>query len=133
MIAAARRLPRAAAGGATDAGSGSALALGIVAAIVALVAVLLPLYSVFADRARIAAAADAGALAAADAVAGFSAVDPCSLAAALAAEAGATMASCVVDGLVVTVVVSDAILGVTLTQTATAGPPPAEPEPARIR
>ena len=118
-------------------GSGSVLVLGIACVTLALVAMLVPLYSVFASRSELASVADAAALAAADTRSGFSmtgtVAEPCARAAELAATAGARLVACGIDGLVVTVSVTKTILGVPLEQSATAGPPPAESENRRIR
>ena len=91
-------------------------------AIVCLVAVVVPLYAVLAARSSVAGAADAAALAAADARVGAVTGYPCDRAAEVATANGATVSSCTVDGLVATVTVQRQIAGFTVRQTATAGP-----------
>ena len=113
-------------------GSGTPLALALMAGMLAVVVVVVPLYSVFAMRSRLAAAADAAALAVADVRSGFTAAgqgsEPCAVAGTIADAAGAVLAECQVDGLVVTVVVEARLLGLAVRQTATAGPPPTASE-----
>jgi secretion/DNA translocation related TadE-like protein len=105
-------------------GSGSVLGVAIIGAIVCLSTTVVPLYAVLAARSAVAGAADAAALAAADARVGAVTGYPCDRAAEVAAANGASLTSCEVDGLVATVRVSSAILGFNLAATATAGPPP---------
>lgn len=107
-----------------DRGSGSLLAIGLVAAIAVLTALLVPLYSALAVRSLVGAAADAAALAAADVAVGLAPGIPCEAAERAATAAEARLTSCTVDGLVVTVVASRDILGVAVRSAATAGPPP---------
>jgi secretion/DNA translocation related TadE-like protein len=109
----------------SDRGSGSLLAIGLVAAIAVLTSLLVPLHSALAVRSLVGAAADSAALAAADVAVGLTPGIPCEAAARAASAAGAQLASCAVDGLVVTVVASRGILGVDVTAAATAGPPSA--------
>lgn len=73
---------------------------------------------------RLAGAADAGALAAADAASGAVTGVPCERAAGIAATAGASLTACGVDGLVATVTVSARFGPVIATARARAGPPP---------
>jgi secretion/DNA translocation related TadE-like protein len=75
-------------------------------------------------RTGLAAAADAAALAGADALAGFVADDPCTVAARAAELNAARLESCTVSGSDVAVVVGTTVLGVTVTSRARAGPPP---------
>lgn len=105
-------------------GSGSLTAVGIGGAVAAATALALPLYIGLAARHSIAGAADASALAAANVVSGLFAGYPCEQAADVAAANGAELTSCDVDGLVVTVVASGTVLGIPVTVSATAGPPP---------
>ena len=105
-------------------GSGSVLAVGLIAAITVLTAVLVPLYSALAERSAVGVAADAAALAAADVAVGLAPGVPCEVAARVAAANGASVVACAVDGLVVTVRVGRSAVGVAVTATATAGPPP---------
>jgi secretion/DNA translocation related TadE-like protein len=104
-------------------GSGSVLAVGLIGAVVALVALALPLYIGLATRRAVAGAADAAALAAADVASGLEPGYPCAAADRVASANRAILASCAIDGLVVTVSVSRVILTVDVTSTATAGPP----------
>ena len=103
-------------------GSGSVLALGVAGAILCLAAVVVPLYAVLAARSSVAGAADAAALAAADARVGAVTGYPCVRASQVAAANDAMVTACTVDGLVVTVTVQRQIAGFTIEQTATAGP-----------
>ncbi|WP_289249054.1 helicase [Galbitalea sp. SE-J8] len=95
----------------------------MVAASVALLALAVPLYTVLAGRSRIAATADASALAAADAASGAIAGEPCTAAKSVARGNGARLDACVVDGLVVTVRATASIGGLAVAVAATAGPP----------
>ncbi|MGO1506589.1 MAG: helicase [Microbacteriaceae bacterium] len=74
---------------------------------------------------RAAGAADASALAAADAASGAIVTDeaPCGLAARVAAASGATLVACAVDDLVATVRVEAAYAGLAAVSRARAGPP----------
>jgi secretion/DNA translocation related TadE-like protein len=111
---------------ASDRGTGSVITIALVAAIVALTALVVPLYRGFALRASVAGAADAAALAAADVAVGLVPGYPCEIAAEVANANGAGLASCEVDGLVVTVVAARSLLGIPVTAAATAGPSPGE-------
>jgi secretion/DNA translocation related TadE-like protein len=106
-----------------DRGSGSVLAVGLIAAIAVLTAVLVPLYSALATRSSVGVAADAAALAAADVAVGIAPGIPCETARRVVSAQGAALTSCAVDGLIVTVVASRRILGVDVVAAATAGPP----------
>ena len=79
---------------ADDSGAASVVALGLVGAIVALAALLAPVLGVFVATQRVANAADAAALAAADATSGVVPGVPCDLAADVAARNGATLTAC---------------------------------------
>jgi len=105
-------------------GSGSVLAVAIGAAVAAVTALALPLYMGLALKQSVSAAADAAALAAADTVIGIVAGYPCETAARVAAANGSGLAACQVDGFIVTVSATRLIVGVAVTSTATAGPPP---------
>ena len=98
------------------------LAIGLAGAIVCLVAVIVPLYTVLAVRSATAGAADAAALAAADARVGAVTGFPCERAAEVAAANGTTMTDCTVDGLVATITVQRQIAGFTIEQRVSAGP-----------
>lgn len=93
------------------------------AAVATLALMLLPLYVGLATRQAVAGAADAAALAAADTAVGIVSGVPCAAAADVAAANGATLRSCDVDGLIVTVTVGRLLMGVSVTAAATAGPP----------
>ena len=104
-------------------GSGSVLGIALIGAIVGLVIAVVPLYAVLAARSTVSNAADAAALAAADARVGVATGFPCDRAAEVATAHGADLTGCAVDGLIATVSVSRTILGFRLESTATAGPP----------
>jgi len=103
-------------------GAGSVLAIGLVAGIVSLLGLVLPLSLAIAARHTVTAAADAGALAAADTAIGIHAGFPCERAAQVVEANGASLAACTVDGLVVTVEAARAVIGLTVSARATAGP-----------
>lgn len=109
---------------ASDDGSGTLLAVTVVAAVVVVTGAMLPLSQVFVARAQAGGAADAAALAAADAASGRHPGYPCELAASVASANGTSLQSCEVDGLIVSVTVSRGILGFAVGARATAGPPP---------
>lgn len=106
-----------------EAGAGSVLAIAVIAAVISLSAALIPLYTVYCAKASVATAADAAALAAADARVGAATGFPCDRAAEVAAANGATMVACGADGLILTVSVERFVLGFRVQSTATAGPP----------
>lgn len=108
----------------SDRGAGSVLALGIIGAIVLLVATALPLYAVLATRSAVAGAADAAALAAADARVGVVGGFPCDVAGRVAVANSVSLSSCEVDGFIATVSVERSVLGFVMTSRATAGPAP---------
>jgi len=109
--------------GHADRGAASVLAIGIVGAVVALTAMVVPITTTFIASQRAANAADAAALAAADAISGRVPAVACELAARVAARNGAVLTSCDPDGPDVTVVVAVSSLGMDLTAAARAGPP----------
>ena len=98
------------------------LAIGIIGAMVLLSATAIPLYAVLATRSAVAGAADAAALAAADARVGVVGGSPCDVAAHVAEANGAVMVACTVDGYIATVVVERSVAGFTVSARATAGP-----------
>ncbi len=104
-------------------GAGSLLALAVLAAVVATLLLIAPLYRALVLRAEMNGAADAAALAAADVARGISPGTPCVMAATVAAANGALLDECLVDGVIVTVRVNVAILVFSVAATATAGPP----------
>lgn len=107
----------------TDQGAASVLLIALLAATLALTLACLPLYSALIERQRIAGAADAAALAAADVAIGREPGVPCVVAAQLAVANHATLERCIVDGVIVTVRVGSSAGIVPVTATATAGPP----------
>jgi secretion/DNA translocation related TadE-like protein len=117
--------------GVGDAGSASVASVSVVVVTAVLAVAALTGSQALAERSRVAGAADASALAAADAVAGLvpGGDGPCSTAGSLARANSVELRSCAVEGLVATVVVtgSAALLGVVVEASATAGPPPSAP------
>jgi len=103
-------------------GAGSILAIGLLAAILACIALAIPLCSALIVRSRVVGAADASALAAADVAVGIVPGIPCAVAASLATANRARLQECQVDGVIVTVRVSTEIFGFPVAATATAGP-----------
>jgi secretion/DNA translocation related TadE-like protein len=103
--------------------SGSILAASIAGSTVLLTALVLPLGAALVEKRAIAGAADAAALAAADVASGLVPGVPCEAAARQAGAGGGVLASCELDGTVVTVTVSSTVLGVPFAVRATAGPP----------
>lgn len=108
---------------ASEEGAGSVLVVGVIAAVMMLTLMFAPVIAAHVDSARAATAADAAALAAADTAVGIVPGVPCANAALTAAANGATLTTCRVEGLVVTVSVSRASGHVKATASATAGPP----------
>ncbi|MFD4422618.1 Rv3654c family TadE-like protein [Agromyces sp. NPDC058484] len=106
-----------------DRGAASVLALGIVGAVVGLTAMVVPTATVFVISQRVANAADAAALAAADALSGAVPGVPCELAAQTSARNGAMLTSCETVGPDATVTVVSSSLGMELSASARAGPP----------
>ena len=109
-----------------DRGSGSILAVAVVAAMLGLVAISTPLYVVLSAKQRAMAAADAAALAAASVALGIVPGLPCAAAASLATANGASLTRCEPDGAIVTVRVSVSAMGFAVPAAATAGPPGTE-------
>ena len=107
----------------SDTGAGSVLAIGLVGAVTALAMVAIPLYVVLSTRSAVAAAADAAALAAADVRVGVTGGLPCAVAAEVAAANATVLTACELDGLVATVRVERVVAGLSVSATATAGPP----------
>ena len=105
-----------------DRGSGAIAALAVVAASVALTALVIPLAVVLTARAGLEGAADAAALAAADATTGVVPGEPCEVAARVARADGGSLERCEVDGLVVTVRVEASVGALGVRADATAGP-----------
>jgi secretion/DNA translocation related TadE-like protein len=109
-------------GGASERGAGTILVVAIIGAVVTIAGIALPLSSVLVVRQRVAGAADAAALAAADVAVGRLPGVTCELAATVAHANRSSLTGCAVDGLVVTVRTAATVLGFTVTATATAGP-----------
>jgi len=105
-------------------GAGTILMIGLIATVIALTALVVPLYWALSVRHALAGAADAAALAAADTASGLVAGYPCANAQLLAHVNDAHIEECTVDGRIVTVTASRRILGILVTTSATAGPPP---------
>ncbi|QYH37031.1 hypothetical protein FFT87_14445 [Salinibacterium sp. M195] len=105
-------------------GAGTILMVGLVVTVIALTALVIPLYWALSARHALAGAADAAALAAADTASGLIAGYPCDNAERLAVANDAHIEECTVDGRIVTVTASRRILGILVTTSATAGPPP---------
>lgn len=104
-------------------GSGGVLALAVLAMLAVLTLAAVGVGAALAARQRVIAAADAGALAAADTALGIHPGIPCEVAGAVVAAHRATLVSCDVEGVVATVSASDDIVGVTVMAQARAGPP----------
>lgn len=111
--------------GSGEAGVGSALAVGLVGAVVAAFLLAAAGGVVLVAHQRVAAAADAAALAAADVGLGVATGLPCDAASAMAQRAQVRLDSCAVHGPFVRVRLSSVALGVPLVAEALAGPPPA--------
>jgi secretion/DNA translocation related TadE-like protein len=103
--------------------SGSVLAVAVVAGVAGLAASAVPLVGVSVVRTEVASAADAAAVAAADARTGAAAGYPCVRAKELARANGAKLVACRVDGLVATVTVERSQWGFAIRMRASAGPP----------
>lgn len=104
-------------------GAATVVAVGLVGAIVLVASVFVPALGAFVMSQRAANAADAAALAAADASAGIVTGVPCERAADLASRNGAMLASCTLDGPVADVSVHADVLGFAVSARARAGPP----------
>lgn len=106
-------------------GAGSALAVAVVGALAAALVLAAAVAGVLIAHARVRTAADAAALAGADAALGNATGVPCERAAESAALAGVVVDRCAQRGPLVRVRVSVVVLGVPLAAEALAGPPPA--------
>lgn len=105
-------------------GSGSLLAVALIAGTLALTMLFVPLYIVLVAKQRVAGAADAAALAAADVAIGIIPGVPCEQASVVADANGAALSGCRQDGAIVTVRASMIVLGLPVAALATAGPAP---------
>jgi len=110
-------------GSGVETGSGSIIAVALLAAILALATLALSLSLALATKQMVAAAADAAAIAAADARAGAVGGSPCDRALQVATAAGVQLVRCSSDGFVMTVRMERRILGIAVAVTSTAGPP----------
>lgn len=116
-----------------DEGSGGVLATMIASSLLAVSLLALSAFSALPAKVRVQAAADAAAIAAAEAASGRAGGYPCELAGAAAEVNGAQLAECSVSqsGEAV-VLVSDSILGVTVSVRSRAATPVAPQEPAPL-
>lgn len=103
-------------------GAGTVVTLGVGLGIVAVFLIVLPLCATLAARHTVAAAADAAALAAADTASGLVPGHPCEAAQRVASANGAAVVACSLDGWVATVATTRWVLGLSVTEIATAGP-----------
>lgn len=103
------------------------MSIAVVAVILAVTATLLVGTQALVERRRVAAAADAAALAAADTAAGLASGTPCGVAGRAAELHRARLTACQVAGLEAQVEVSGDALGITLSVRARAGPPADRP------
>ncbi len=99
------------------------LAVAIVGATLALTVLVVPFAATAVLTQRAENAADAAALAAADALSGALPGTPCTLAVVTAARNGARLVSCEVDGPAASVTVVMSALGIEFAAAARAGPP----------
>src|SRR5690606_7123747 len=106
---------------------GSVLAVALLGVTVALTLACVPLYAVLVERQRVAGAADAAALAAADVAVGRHPGIPCLVARELATANRTELEECVVDGLIVMVRATGRVGVFSVSVDATAGPPAARP------
>lgn len=104
-------------------GAGSGLVVGIIAVIFAVCGVLLGIMQLGAHSQRLAGAADAGALAAADIASGRHPGEPCSAAQLVATAHDAELAVCEIRGAEVYVEMTTSFAGMPLRERALAGPP----------
>lgn len=106
-----------------ESGSGSLLAVGVIASVFALTMMLVPLSQALTVKQRVTGAADAAALAAANTVSGAIAGFPCESADVAAQLNGAALRRCELDGSVATVSAGTRYLGFDIVVFARAGPP----------
>ncbi|MHC5795132.1 Rv3654c family TadE-like protein [Lacisediminihabitans sp. FW035] len=104
-------------------GSGSVLAVAVVAAMLLLFSLVLPITTVVSAQQRAAGAADAAAIAAADVAVGILPGSPCPVAATVTAANAARLDGCLIDGTTATVRVTTSVLGFAVSARATAGRP----------
>jgi secretion/DNA translocation related TadE-like protein len=106
----------------SERGAGSILGIGIMAATILLFMAGALLAEILLNTSAVASAADATALAAADARVGIVGGFPCEIAAKVAIANRVQLASCSLDGLDATVRVTRLVLGFVVEARATAGP-----------
>lgn len=116
-----------------EAGAATVLAVGLVAALIVLLAALVPVVALLGAHGRAAAAAEAAALAGADTALGAVAGIPCEAAARIARADGAADVRCRQQGLDVRVDVTVVVLGLPVPGAARAGPPGDRPVDALRR
>ena len=104
-------------------GSGGILALTVLALIAALALAVVVVGAALATRQRVVAAADAGALAAADTALGIHPGVPCQAAAVVVAAHDAVLSECRIEGVVATITASASFAGIPMSVSARAGPP----------
>lgn len=104
-------------------GSATVLSIGVLAAMAVLASGVATLAAAVEVKHRVSSAADLAALAAADVASGRRAGTPCSEAERVAKANRARLSDCSVQGAVVTVTASGALLGFGVTSDARAGPP----------
>ncbi|MCU1529604.1 MAG: helicase [Frondihabitans sp.] len=107
----------------SDSGAISVIAVALLAIGVTTTAAVAGSASLLVERHRLGGAADAAALAAADAASGLIPGEPCDAASRLAESNSVSLGACDVDGSTVTVTVSSTLSGVPIEVTATAGQP----------
>ena len=113
----------------SEAGAGSILAIAVLGATVLLTTLVVSILALLAVGRSVANAADAAALAAADTASGAIAGYPCAAADAAAALNLVAVSRCVVTGLDASVWVTRTVLGIDVSASARAGPPPEGPPP----
>ncbi len=109
--------------GPAERGSISVIAIGMIAGVVALTGSIAGISAALVTKQRIAGAADAAAIAAADVASGAVSGYPCASADDAARLNGATLVECAVDGPVASVLVSARVLAFEVRARARAGPP----------
>jgi secretion/DNA translocation related TadE-like protein len=104
-------------------GSGSVLAVAVLACVLVMTAAVVPTSAALVVKQRVVAAADAAALATADTASGLVAGVPCDAGRRIAQRNGAALTACSVNGAIATVTASSSWLGLPITVSARAGPP----------
>lgn len=104
-------------------GSGGILALAVLALMAVLALAVVGVGVALAARQRVVAAADAGALAAADMALGIHPGVPCQAAAAVVEAHDAVLSECRIEGVVATITASANFAGIPISVSARAGPP----------